>query len=640
MERNALDDAALAVDGCHGTQVGCAALDGAILHRAAGNHLVVDSRDAARLAVFAGDPGACGGILNGAIVFTRNAARKVRCGVDGALIAAALYRAFVLACRAARILTRCAHRQGAFGFGVGNFGILGVMARQAARVVGRLYTAADGSGLQRADVFARKAARIVACGGDGGVQGSDSFDRAVVCAHGTADLGHAAHGGAAVQPADRARVDARHTADILSAVDGCILGQAVLDAARVDARNAADAFILTLHGAQVAVQCAVLYRAQVKTGNAAHQACVENTRVVTAVLQYGACARIADDAARHVAVYRDAAFSIGSLQAAAAAQNALVHAVGRTVLGIIHRKLGVVVVVADHAAHIGIGGDVDGVVAAAQRHSGSSLFCARARRYRCDIVVHRDRGQQGQCAGTDVLLIGLGRNDAVIADDAPRQRLGLQAVAAAVGAKTRHRHRGGGQIGAHHAAHAVLAGDQLRLDGHGRQACGAVHARQTACGIARRDNAAAHGKGRVVLQRKLGAVVVKADHAAHKAAAVQQYADSGGLCPCDFAHIIARNAAHKVGIAAVGHGGQQSHAACVGGRVGGNRRRAVGQCAGVQADNAAHIGRAIAKGGGHAGVGHVADLAVLAVDRRHAAHIAVAEHMAVVGATVAPHGPA
>ena len=263
VERNALDDAALAVDGCHGAQVGRAALDGATLHRAAGDRLVVDSRDAARLAVFAGDPGACGGILNGAVVFTRDAARKVRCGVDGALIAAALYRAFVLARRAARILARCAHRQGIFGFGAVDFGILGVMARQAARVVGRLYTAADGSGLQRAraDVFARKAARIVACGGDGGVQGSDSFDRAVVCAHGTADLGHAAHGGAAVQPADRARVDARHAADILSAVDGCILGQTVLDAARVDARNAADAFILTLHGAQIAVQCAVLYRA-------------------------------------------------------------------------------------------------------------------------------------------------------------------------------------------------------------------------------------------------------------------------------------------------------------------------------------------------------------------------------------------
>ena len=358
---------------------------------------------------------------------------------------------------------------------------------------------------------------------------------------------------------------------------------------------------------------------------------MENARKVLAVLQRGGTPGIADDAARHIAGYGIRRRGGLCQQAAAAVQNALADAVLRAVLGVVQRQM---LAPADHAADIGIGGKVQRVGAAVQRYGCCSFGILLSDHQNAVGVCHHR--QQALGAGDGVAFRGHSRNDLIVADNAARQRLGLQAVAAAARAKFVCGHICGNHVGTQHAAHAVAPGNQLRLNGNGGQCGAAVQARQTAHGVLRTDNAPADRKGGI-FYRNLCVRIVKADHAAHKAAAVQQGADCGSLRPMDGTRVAARHAADKICVVVFRHSLQQLYAAGVGGGVGGGCRRAVGQRAFVIADNAARVGCLCTKRGGHTGVAHTGNGAALAVEGHHTAHIAVTKHMAAVGGAVAQY---
>ena len=374
-------------------------------------------------------------------------------------------------------------------------------------------------------------------------------------------------------------------------------------------------------------------RPGVVPGDAARHLFVENARKVLAAVQLGGTPGIADDAARRIAGHGIRRRGGLCLQAAAAVQNALADAVKRAVLGIVQRQM---LAPADHAADIGIGGKVQRVGAVVQRYGCCAAVLPGDRQNTAGVAHHR---QQELGAGDGVIFrrCGHSRNDLIVADNAARQRLGLQAVAAAVRAKTCCGHICGNHVGTQHAAHAVAPGNQLRLNGNGGQCGAAVQARQTAHGVLHTGNAPADRKGGRICHRNCCARIVKADHAAHKAAAVQQGADCGSLRPSDGTRVIARHAADKVRVIALCHSLQQLYAAGVGGGVGGGCRRAVFQRAFVIADNAARVGCIFAKRGGHTGVAHTGNGAATAVEGHHTAHIAVTKHMAAVGGAVAQH---
>ena len=208
---------------------------------------------------------------------------------------------------------------------------------------------------------------------------------------------------------------------------------------------------------------AALDRSGVVPGDAARHLFVENARKVLAVLQRGGTPGIADDAARHIAGYGIRRRGGLCQQAAAAVQNALADAVLRAVLGVVQRQM---LAPADHAADIGIGGKVQRVGAVGQRYG--CCWVASLPTDRQDVVtVNGHCGQQALGAGDGVAFRGHSRNDLIVADNAARQRLGLQAVAAAARAKFGCGHTLGNHVGTQHAAHAVAPGNQLRLNGNG-----------------------------------------------------------------------------------------------------------------------------------------------------------------------------
>ena len=359
-------------------------------------------------------------------------------------------------------------------------------------------------------------------------------------------------------------------------------------------------------------------------GDAARRLFVENARKVLAAVQRGGNPGIADDAARRIAGYGIRRRGGLCQQAAVAAQNAHADAVLRAVYGVVQCKI---FAPADHAADIGIGGKVQRVGAVGQRY-GCAASLPGADRQNAAVFGHHRQQEFG--AGDGVFCRGHLQNDLIVADNAARQRLGLQAVAAAARAKTCGGHIFGNHVGTQHAAHAVAPGNQLRLNGNGGQCGAAVQAYQTAHGVLRAGNAPADRKGGRILHGNLCVFIVKADHAAHKAAAVQQGADCGSLRPSDGIRVIARHAADKICVIALCHVMQQLYAAGVGGSVGGGRRRAVGQRACVIADNAARVGCICTKRGGHTGVAHTGNAAARAVEGHHTAHIAVTKHVAAV----------
>ena len=367
-------------------------------------------------------------------------------------------------------------------------------------------------------------------------------------------------------------------------------------------------------------------------GDAARHLFVENARIVLAVLQQGVVAGIADDAARRIAGYGIRRRGGLCQQAAAAVQNALVDAVLLAVFGVVQCKM---LAPADHAADIGIGGKVQRVGAVVQRYGCGCAASLPGDRQ--NVVGDVQFRQQEFGAGDGVFCRGHLQNNLIVADNAARQRGGLQAVAAAARAKTCGGHICGNHVGTQHAAHAVPPGNQLRLNDNGGQRGAAVQAYQTAHGVLRTGNAPADRKGGRILHGNLCFFIVKADHAAHKAAAVQQGADCGSLRPSDDTRVIARHAADKIRVIALCHSLQQMYAAVVGGSVGGGRRRAVGQRACVIADNAARVGCLCTKRGGHTGVAHTGNAAALAVEGHHTAHIAVTKNVAVVGGAIVQH---
>ena len=222
-------------------------------------------------------------------------------------------------------------------------------------------------------------------------------------------------------------------------------------------------------------------------GDAARHLFVENARKVLAIVQLGGTPGIADDAARRIAGHGLTRY----LLAAIAAQNTHANAVFRAVYGVVQFQI---FAPADHAADIGIGGKVQRVGAVVQRYGfGRAASLPAADRQNVVAVGHF--GQQTSGAGDGVFCRGHSRNDLIVADNAARQRGGLQAVAAAARAKTRCGHTLGNHVGTQHAAHAVAPGNQLRLNGNGGQCGAAVQAYQTAHGVLRAGNAPADRKG-------------------------------------------------------------------------------------------------------------------------------------------------
>ena len=249
---NALNGAV--VDSRHSAHIGRAAVDGAAvhLHGADGAAFAVDRGHAARIAVFTGDGGACGGvILNIARVLPGHAARIARCGVNRAGIAARRYNGVlrIAAHSAARVLVG-AHVEGCFCFA--GIHAAAVIARHTADSFVALHAAAlYGDVLHgTADaVLPHSAARVAAAGGNGDILQGAALHSSVVFARHTADSFAALHGDGAIGDAfNRAalRVKTCHAADSLLTADGDFVGRAGLDRTRVDARNAADVIVARL----------------------------------------------------------------------------------------------------------------------------------------------------------------------------------------------------------------------------------------------------------------------------------------------------------------------------------------------------------------------------------------------------------
>ena len=536
----------------------------------------VRGRDAARRAVGRGDGGADLHILNQRvfIIIARDAARLAVGGVDRILgMAAIADRAArgVLARNTARILCAGAHR--GVVIHTGDFGT--VRTGHAARVVGGSDAAPDRAGgvfsavntaLIRIDTG--HAARI-AGGGDTALQLAGQRNAADV------GTGHAARvpvglhrASAAVVPrADACRsvtaqVDARNAADIAVAAHSAVFNQVGrLNKTAVDARNAAQIGIPGFTVAEGRRHAAAGDRALVPARKAARGALVSHCAVVYAVFQLRVGRGIADDTARQCAVHvveiiaaigqrvqRYAAFKravVGRVQAADG-QGVLRCAVGC----LLNRQLRIGVVCADDAADVDVGLQVEHVLEVGKD----------------DCVVRRFHGGAvGQHAGALVNLRqqrlqrdarGLGRQQTVVADDAARDGVGLDAARGHIGYKravARHGEAAHRQVGADDAADKLLTCHAADLHSGGGQRGGAVQADHAADSLARRHDLAADGQ---VLTGGVGdrrIFIVITGHAAHVVVAVQNGTQRRGavLIPRHNAvfAVAARDAADVVGAA-------------------------------------------------------------------------------------------
>ena len=536
----------------------------------------VRGRDAARRAVGRGDGGADLHILNQRvfIIIARDAARLAVGGVDRILgMAAIADRAArgVLARNTARILCAGAHR--GVVIHTGDFGT--VRTGHAARVVGGSDAAPDRAGgvfsavntaLIRIDTG--HAARI-AGGGDTALQLAGQRNAADV------GTGHAARvpvglhrASAAVVPrADACRsvtaqVDARNAADIAVAAHSAVFNQVGrLNKTAVDARNAAQIGIPGFTVAEGRRHAAAGDRALVPARKAARGALVSHCAVVYAVFQLRVGRGIADDTARQCAVHvveiiaaigqrvqRYAAFKravVGRVQAADG-QGVLRCAVGC----LLNRQLRIGVVCADDAADVDVGLQVEHVLEVGKD----------------DCVVRRFHGGAvGQHAGALVNLRqqrlqrdarGLGRQQTVVADDAARDGVGLDAARGHIcykRAAVRHGESAHRQVGADDAADKLLTRHAADRHSGGGQRGGAVQADHAADSLARRHDLAADGQvlGGGVGDRRIFIVIT--GHAAHVVVAVQDGTQRRGaaLIPRHNAvfAVAARDAADVVGVA-------------------------------------------------------------------------------------------
>ena len=546
----------------------------------------VRGRDAARRAVGRGDGGADLHILNGrtAVIIARDAARLAVGGVDlilGMDAGADFAARGVLARNTARILCAGAHR--GVVLHTGDFGA--VRTGHATRVFGGIDAAQD----RAVGVFSAVNAALIgvirridtghaariAGGGDTALQLAGQRDIADV------GTGHAARilvglhrASAVVLCADdealacrsvAAQVDARNAADIAVAAHGAALRRVGrLNKTAVDARNAAQIGIPGFTVAEGRRHAAASDRALVPARKAARDALVSHCAVVCAAFQRCVGCGIADDTARQCAargakviaaigqfaqlntVFKRAV--VGRVQAADG-QGILRCAVGC----FLNRQLRIGVVCADDAADVDVGLQVELVLETGQDDWGIRFrFRVGAVGQHAGALVNRrqQRRQRAAC--------GLGRQQTVVADDAARDGVGLDAARGHIGYKravVRHGEAAHRQVGADDAADKLLTCHAADLHSGGGQRGGAVQADHTADSLARRHDLAADGQ---VLAGGVGdyrLFIVITGHAAHVVVAVQDGTQRRGACiprhNAVFA-VAARDAADVVGVAARG----------------------------------------------------------------------------------------
>ena len=547
----------------------------------------VRGRDAARRAVGRGDGGADLHILNQRvfIIIARDAARLAVGGVDLILgmDAGADFAARVVHARnTARILCAGAHRgvvlhTGDFGavrtghatrvfggidaaqdravgvFSAVNAALIGVIRRidtgHTARIVGGGDTALQLAGQRDiADVGTGHAARILV--------GLHRASTVVLCANDEALAGACR--------SVTAQVDARNAADIAVTAHGAVLRRVGrLNTTAVDARNAAQIGIPGFTVAEGRLHAAAGDRALVPARKAARGALVSHCAVVFAAFQRCVGCGIADDTARQCAVrgakviaaigqrvQRYAAFKravVGRVQAADG-QGILRCAVSC----LLNRQLRVGVVCADDAADVDVGLQVELVPETSQDDCAVRRFHGGAVGQHAGLLVNR-RQQRLQ---RDVR--GLVRQQTVVADDAARDGVGLDAARGHIcfkRAAVRHGEAAHRQVGADDAADKPLTRHAADLHSGGGQFRRAVQADHAADSLARRHDLAADGQ---VLAGGVGdrrLFIVITDHAAHVVVAVQDGTQRRGACiprhNAVFA-VAARDAADVVGVAARG----------------------------------------------------------------------------------------
>ena len=545
----------------------------------------VRGRDAARRAVGRGDVGSDLHILNQRvfIIIARDAARLAvggvdRVGIAGRMAAMADRTArVVLARNTARILCAGAHR--GVVIHTGDFGT--VRTGHAARVVGGSDAAQDravgvfiavNAALIRIDTG--HAARI-ASGGDTALQLAGQRNAADV------GTGHAARvlvglyrASAVVLCADdealacrsvTAQVDARNAADIAVAAHGTALRRVGrLNTTAVDARNAAQIGIPGFTVAEGRLHAAVGNRALVPARKAARSALVSHCAVVCAVFQLRVGCGIADDTARQCAVHgakviavtgqfaqQNAAFKravVGRVQATDG-QGVLRCAVGC----ILNRQLRIGVVCADDAADVDVGLQVELVLKIGQGNCAVRRIRVGAVGQHAGVLVNlrQQRRQRDLC--------GLVRQQTVVADDAARDGVGLDAARGHIcfkRAAVRHGEAAHRQVGADDAADKLLTRHAADLHSGGGQFRRAVQADHAADSLVSRHDLAADGQ---VLGGGIGdfrIFIVITGHAAHVVVAVQDGTQRRGaaLIPRHNAvfAVAARDAADVVGVAARG----------------------------------------------------------------------------------------
>ena len=212
-----------------------------------------------------------------------------------------------------------------------------------------------------------------------------------------------------------------------------------------------------------------------------------------------------------------------------------------------NRQLRIGVVCADDAADVDVGLQVELVPETGQD----------------DLAVRRIRvGAVGQHAGVLVNrrqqrlqrdLCGLGRQQTVVADDAARDGVGLDAARGHMCVKraARHSEAAHRQVGADDAADKLLTRHAADLHSGGGQRGGVVQADHAADSLARRHDLAADGQVLGGGDRRIFIVIT--GHAAHVVVAVQNGTQRRGAVPIPrhnaFFAVAARDAADVVGAA-------------------------------------------------------------------------------------------
>ena len=361
-----------------------------------------------------------------------------------------------------------------------------------------------------------------------------------------------------------AQVDARNAADIAVAAHGTALRRVGrLNKTAVDARNAAQIGIAVFTVAEGRRHAAAGDRALVPARKAARGALVSHCAVVCAVFQLRVGCGIADNAARQCAVHvveiiaaigqfaqQNAAFkrAVGRVQAADG-QGILRCAVGC----ILNRQLRIGVVCADDAADVDVGLQVELVLETGQDDWGIRFrFRVGAVGQHAGLLVNRRQQRRQRDARA------LGRQQTVVADDAARDGVGLDAARGHIGYKravVRHGEAAHRQVGADDAADKLLTRHAADLHSGGGQFRRAVQADHTADSLARRHDLAADGQVPAGGVGDFRLFIVITGHAAHVVVAVQDGTQRRGACiPRHNAvfSVAARDAADVVGVAARG----------------------------------------------------------------------------------------